>query len=295
MCRMPESRKAVFVSSEMPPRSPVISALAMAPVCVGQHGGDALSDGVAQALDRDAEPHVPGRFAHGRVRLGRGPCVAHAADPLEPGLPAEVVAARQRRSRRRHHRRPQAHAVPGLETRQRLARRDAHAHRPRVLRHVADRGHQQREALAALGPRLHELDAPPHLDGAQLPGEHRRAHPLDAQLRHGKSRGHREQSVERQHQGQARRRNGAQDERHGERTQRGGEMRLEGQREIRADADAQQHRHPEEPALLLGFQPAQKRRERKRPEHGQPPLTVAAPPCYIARLSPAYQRQSISR
>ena len=35
MCRMPLSRKASLVASEMPPRSPVISALAMAPVSPG--------------------------------------------------------------------------------------------------------------------------------------------------------------------------------------------------------------------------------------------------------------------
>ncbi len=35
MCRMPLSRKASVVASEMPPRSPVISAVAMAPVSPG--------------------------------------------------------------------------------------------------------------------------------------------------------------------------------------------------------------------------------------------------------------------
>jgi hypothetical protein len=35
MWNSPESRNAWLVASEMPPRSPVISALAMAPVCPG--------------------------------------------------------------------------------------------------------------------------------------------------------------------------------------------------------------------------------------------------------------------
>ena len=51
MCTMPELRKAALVASEMPPRSPVISALAMAPVSPGSAAVMRCADGAAQPLD----------------------------------------------------------------------------------------------------------------------------------------------------------------------------------------------------------------------------------------------------
>ena len=100
----------------MPPRSPVISALAMAPVWPGQRLDDAPADGLPQRArpPRSRAATSGGSTAFATSSGARGG-VADGAQPLEPGRAREVVVAGQRRPRRRAQRGLEAHGVAGLE------------------------------------------------------------------------------------------------------------------------------------------------------------------------------------
>ena len=136
MWNRPESRNAWLVISVMPPRSPVISALAMAPVWPGSASTTRRPIAWrtrAIAAITCSDSGGSDRFATISRRRGR---VADGAQRLEPGRAGEIVVARQRGPRRRAQRCLEAHGVAGLERlrpRSSCARaRDRATHAPRA-------------------------------------------------------------------------------------------------------------------------------------------------------------------
>ena len=91
----PASRSAASSSSSMPPRSPVIRALAMAPSLPGSAGADARrhasgADSRSPARKRCAQT----RRMRQRRRDGRAIGKAHRADAVEKSGAAEIAVAR---------------------------------------------------------------------------------------------------------------------------------------------------------------------------------------------------------
>ena len=168
MWKRPESRNAWLIASEMPPRSPVMSALAMAPVWPGSASTTrrpmAWRSRATAALTRRRER----RLDRARHQLRRGGGVADGAQALEPRRAGEIVVAGQRRPRRRAQRGLEADGVAGLE-RGRLGH-GAHAHAigPLVRLVLLQRRHADGQALALAGARLDQLDKAIDVDGPDL-------------------------------------------------------------------------------------------------------------------------------
>ena len=96
MWNSPESRNAWLVVSVMPPRSPVISALAMAPVSPGSAA--TMRRPIAWRTRAITALTCSASGGSRRIRLDPGGAlgVADGAQALKPGRPGKVVVARQR-------------------------------------------------------------------------------------------------------------------------------------------------------------------------------------------------------
>ena len=103
----PESRMDSVTFSEMPPRSPVMSATAISPVSPGRAALMRALIARPQRIDTGPGGQVPrrrGRALEGR-HLARG--VAGCAEAVEPGIAREIEAAGLDRLGRRLERRSQ--------------------------------------------------------------------------------------------------------------------------------------------------------------------------------------------
>ena len=223
-----------------------------------QRRDDAPADRLAHALDGGAHAQrkrrASARFA---IDLGRRRRIADGAEPLEPGRAREVVVARQRRARRRAQRRPQAHRIAGRESR--LSASGAHAHaRPATrARSALHGGHAQGEALAArwraARPARRSRTPRPARSGAPAPARARPPCAAWPPPRRSAIASSAPVSSRAMPPRPATRQRG---ERGNGRQHRRPASGLDRQQEVERDAGAEQHRQPQEPALLLGLEAA---------------------------------------
>ena len=184
MWNSPESRNAWLVVSVMPPRSPVISALAMAPVSPGSAATmrRPIACRTRSITARARRPSGAASASRSDLRRGAGR-EAHRAQSLEPGRAGEIVVAGQRRPRRRRQRRPEANGVAGLELGVLDAGAHAHARRPLPVP-PASRSRQREWSGAGrcTGRGSISSTKPVTSTGPIWPLQHRRPHRFRAQL-----------------------------------------------------------------------------------------------------------------